>query len=277
MASDIRSHWEIRIEATREAQARSRFALLASTLVSVAILIAVFNAEFSWIRNIAIHEMIGPPGMQSELTKEVVDEWIRSQRISISTLGVNVAASDVSIFGSSALFVLSIWYFFCIRRENHLIGNLLIDAKKSNDTATSLSVFHGISSYTVFTTIGEDDDPIDSLQRQPPVRRRIIYLRWSFIWLVWLPALTIAFMLATDITSLILPSAVRDSQQSLWDVLSHRERVQAISYDVFDLLFSGLVANLCMNVVRCERATKDILRQFNEYLFEPRVQTAAAA
>jgi hypothetical protein len=48
--------WNIRIQAARDAQTRSRLSFLASTVISVAMLIAIFNFEFSWLRNVAVSD-----------------------------------------------------------------------------------------------------------------------------------------------------------------------------------------------------------------------------
>ena len=97
MAED---QWKMRIEAGRDAQTRSRLAFLASTVISVALLVAVFNFQFSWLRTFASEDTArkATTELQKELQKEVRKQWIDSGRVKISLLGVDLAESDASLF-----------------------------------------------------------------------------------------------------------------------------------------------------------------------------------
>jgi hypothetical protein len=97
--------WNIRIQAARDAQTRSRLAFLASTVISVAMLIAIFNFELSWLRELAPHD---DPGIkagsaQAELVNEARKEWVDSLRVKISLLRVDIDQDDSSVLGSFAL------------------------------------------------------------------------------------------------------------------------------------------------------------------------------
>jgi hypothetical protein len=183
--------WSIRIEAGRDAQTRSRFAFLACIVISVAIIIAVFNFELSWLRNITGPDPSGITAVQQELRTETRKAWVNSERVKISLLGVNIAESDLSLIGSISLYVLTMWFFYCMRRENHLIANLLVDADQKNDKEIGLAVFHGIASYTVFTTIG-GDEPIREVRPPPSRENRLPPVHWINIFLLFLPAITIS-------------------------------------------------------------------------------------
>jgi hypothetical protein len=260
--------WDIRIQAAREAQARSRFAFLASTIISISLLIAIFNFEFSWLRNFAYPP---PPDVkigeiQQEMRKEIRKTWIDSTRLKIPILGVDLAASDASTLGSISLYILTVWFYYCMRRENHLIGSLLIDADKNNDEAISLAVYHGVASYTVFTTIG-GDEPINTVRPAPAFRRSVVKIRPIYVILLFLPALTIAFMLGTDILSLFRDAVLRDPTKSLYQLLGFREYVEVAIIDGVAAVILGAILHLCANILRCERATERVLRQFHDLLF----------
>jgi hypothetical protein len=154
------------------------------------------------MRDFAFLDKFFEKEVTKEIQKELIKNWIDSGQLRISPLGVNLSESDSSVMGSAALYVLTTWFFYCIRRENHLIARLLIDADQSHDDDLKLAVYHGINSYTVFTTIG-DDYPIDRLRPPPPLQLSVAYHNPVFIALIFLPAITIAFMVGTDLLSLI--------------------------------------------------------------------------
>jgi hypothetical protein len=231
--------WSIRIEAGQAAQTRSRFAFLASTVISVALIIAIFNFEFSWLRNLAVSDQptSTEETVQEELRKDARKGWVDSGRVKISLLGVDLAESDASILGSFGLYVLTLWFFYCMRRENHLIANLLIDADEKNDREINLAVYHGIASYTVFTTIG-GDDPIRTIRPPPPREEALarIHPINVALALLFLPPFTILFTIATDVMSLFRASPFRISTvpDPLWKLLSPPEWTEvAISRFLF--------------------------------------------
>jgi hypothetical protein len=64
------------------------------------------------------------------------------------------------------VFISSIWFFMVCRRENYTIATLLKDAWNSGDERTRWLVFHGINSYTVFTSAYRFDFPISKLTQR---------------------------------------------------------------------------------------------------------------
>lgn len=182
----------------------------------------------------------------------------------VSLLGLDFGASDAAILGSGSLFILTLWFLYSIRRENHLIGSLLIDADKSNDKDKRLIVFHGIASYLVFTTIAKHDEPIDSLTQPPARLHSIFYLRSTFVALLFLPVIAIVFVLATDLWSLIKPAAVRDPGKRLYELLSWYEWFQVAYSDGIALALGVTTGHLCNRIWKFERASGDILREFHQ-------------
>jgi hypothetical protein len=269
--------WTLRIQAARDAQTRSRFAFLASTVISVAMLISIFNYEFSWLRNVATGNdpHIQPGSIQEELRREARKEWIDSGRMKISLLGVDLAESDASLLGSFGLYVLTIWFFYCMRRENHLIAHLIIDADQNEKKEVSLSVYHGIASYTVFTTIG-GDYPIGTV-RPPPTRWEAVdRIRFTNLGLLFLPAITILLMMATDMLSLYRASPYRATTESLGSALSGWEWAQVAFWEAIALLFLVLTAAKCRDILNFEKATEGVLRQFHNILFPISAKDRAA-
>jgi hypothetical protein len=263
------NHWTIRVRAARDAQVRTRFAFLASTVISVALIIVIFNFEFSWYRNFAnktdFHKVAE---VQQEVQKEILKNWVDSSRLKIAVLGIDLGGSDATLLGSISLYILTTWFYYCMRRENHLIARLLIDADRSNDDDIKLAAYHAINSYTVFTTIG-DDDPIRDLRPPPPHRHSVAHNRLMFLLLVFLPAVTILFMIGTDLWSLTHEALARDPAKLLSEMLSSSERTQIEVIDGIGILVFGAILSLCNNIRKCEGATEGVLRQFyDEFIFK---------
>jgi hypothetical protein len=258
--------WSIRIEAGRDAQTRSRLAFLACIVISVAIIIAVFNFELSWLRNFTGADPSGITAVQQELRAEARKTWLNSGRVNISLLGVNIAESDLSLIGSISLYVLTMWFFYCMRRENHLIANLLVDADQKNDREISLAAFHGIASYTVFTTIG-GDEPIRAVRPSAPRVNRLPPVHWINIVLFFLPAITILVMILGDVASLFQVSPFRPSGDPLWKLLASWEWVQIAAIEAVAIFLLALTAIKCIEILKFERATEDVLREFRDILF----------
>jgi hypothetical protein len=246
-------------------------------VISVALIIAIFNSEFSWLHNFALKTDFPGTKIQEEIQKDLLKNWIESGRMKISVLGVDLGGSDATILGSLGLFILTTWFFYCIRRENHLIGNLLIDANENHDNDLMLAVYHGITSYTVFTVIGKDDEPISKLQRSQPREHPVAYLRFTFKALIFLPVITIGFMMLVDLISLLEPAVVRDLEKPLYKALEAREIIHLVIIELVAAFVGGVIINICNDILRFERATGELLRQFNELLFPQRPTAQPAA
>lgn len=265
-------HWTIRIRAARDAQTRTRYAFLASIIVCVALAITILNFEFSWLRTFArppfTEVKLGEVNeVQEEMRKELRKEWIRSSRFKIPPLGVDIESSDATILGSIGIYVLTFWFFLCIRRENHLITRLLIDADQKEDGEVKFAVYHGIASYTVFTTIG-DDAPIKRLRPPPPPQEARAYDHPTFRWLVRLPAFTVLLMILTDVLSLFRDGLMRlKPTEPIWMQLQPQEWVQIGIIEFIAVGFFVAILKDCNKILECEWATEGVLREFHKVLF----------
>jgi len=240
-------------------------------------LISIFNYEFSWMRNVAVNDdpNILSGSIQAELRREARKEWVDSGRMKISLLGVDLAESDASLLGSFGLYVLTIWFFYCMRRENHLIAHLIIDADHHEKKEVSLSVYHGIASYTVFTTIG-GDYPIGTVRPPPPRWDAVDRIHFTNLGLLFLPAITILLMMATDMLSLYRASPYRPTPESLGFALTAWEWAQVAFVEAIALLFLVLTTVKCRDILNFEKATEHVLREFHTILFPVSAKDRAA-
>jgi hypothetical protein len=261
--------WSIRIIAAEDAQRRSRYAFIIVTIIAAAIAIAEFNSTWSWYTQFSSQDIFPQQPTRIEAQKALVQQWIRSNRMTVSLLGVDIGMSDAALLGSISLSIISLWFFFCIRRENHLIGKLLIDAKNESVTVKK-TIFHGITGYLVFTTMSNDDDPISNLD-QVPVDSRRFFLRRSVRILIYLPVITIGFIVFTDLMSLWMPSPIRDDTipgKSLVEMIKEpRWLIQLALMEGAALVFGTATYSLCKNILKFEEATAQILRQFEDRYF----------
>jgi hypothetical protein len=94
-----------------------------------------------------------------------------------------------------------------------------------------------------------------------------IYNRLIFWILVFLPALTIAFMIATDVWSLFRPALVRNPNKLLYELLSFSELIEVAAIELIAMFILGRILSTCNDILRCEKATEEVLQQFHNLLF----------
>lgn len=259
----------LRLEAARAAQQRSRFAFLATTLISVTLLLAAWNAYFSFYYAAAVEfahpnggAVAAAPGatsgsakeaieLQGRLRQVVFDEWARSRLVSIPPLGVKVGIDDGPLLGGIALAIALVWFNMSIRSESQVISTLLRDAQLEADQKRE-RVFHGISDFSVFTVLRE---PHSSLAVS------LASILWYF------PALCVAFLLLADfISATMLTSPFRDSQAPPFDGFGTRAAgLQILRWfgGTFALVLTFL---LCHGTRQLNLCTETALERFREAL-----------
>jgi hypothetical protein len=150
-----------------------------------------------------------------------------------------------------------------------------MDALKE-DMATRSTIFYSILSTLVFTDTTTSDAPISSLTDQRNPNSRIIFVRPVVRFLVYLPVITICFLVALELCSMFLfESVFRFPHDALWDVWhgdvrNHlSEIIRAVSFKllaIFIAIFTGL---LCSRVMKFQQATTAVLREFNGRIQDP--------
>jgi hypothetical protein len=213
---------DIRIEAARVAHERTRLAFFASTVVSLAILAAGWNAYFSFYYDFAsgLPSFEGGSGTES-LQKEILAEWVRSRMINISPLGIRVGVDDAPLLGGFALVVSAIWLFYSIRRENFTIGMLLVDYYYAKQPL-KWCIYHGVNSSTVFTNVSHGDDPFRSATSIPSDNQlKLIRRMAKHLW--YLPIFSLWFIILVDILSAFWYSPFRtpDAREAFERVQNH--------------------------------------------------------
>jgi hypothetical protein len=262
---------ELRLAAAREGQKRSRFAFLISTVLSLAVIIAGWNAYLSWYRTFALKDAWATNEVTRELQKQLTAEWVKSRTINVSLLGIHVGISDVPFLGSIALCIASIWLFFAVRRVNHVVGLLLRYTRTETD-ATKETIFNDIIAYLVFLHMTPIDMPIRNLEpkaKQPSslttILQHITHLLSQGIAtvLLFLPPLAIFASVTLDWFSFYLPSPFREPHDRvLKDLLAAGEWTVTVWENIVAVVLGITTLLLSWGTVSFENATKNILLEF---------------
>jgi hypothetical protein len=145
-----------RLEASREAQRQTRFALGILAVISMMMVILAYNAYLSydsrWVLAYARDESIqkepkirqidsadNADSVPDVLIVQALQDWAESRNATIELLGIRVSVDDAPVLGTISLFVISLWLLLVTRRENHTVGSLLRDTDTpGGDRSSSL-------------------------------------------------------------------------------------------------------------------------------------------
>jgi hypothetical protein len=256
---------KVRLEATRDATSRSRFALLASTVAALSFLIAEFNAYISWNRDFALAKAFSKPDTPTGIAqRRLLDDWVSSSSMNIPLLGIHVSASDATILGGVALFFLTLWLYYSVRRENRLVGTPLRDTRDEDLGVMDLA-FSGIISYMVFTAINPDKPAIDTLSNKPPRHPTPRQSFWGVQLLLLLPPLAIFVSLVFDIISIfVLEAPFRENHQI--PIPEGSDLAKIMAYTSVGVLCCGATIVNSYRVRKFDRATGKILREYDALL-----------
>ncbi len=195
----------------------------------------------------------------------------KAERVAIGLLGVNIGMSDAAILRSyKDLWILATWFYYAVRRENHLIGRLL-NRRISRDGLRDPSSSFGISDYTIFVTVTKTDVPIRELSH-PKQELQTIYgcAFYRYFTVAFLPAIAIGFIVITDIWWLLREAPMRWPHDPVWDhIRGDDEALGWLAFmEGFALIFGICTAFLCAKIFSFEKATGEIMLKFyNEYIW----------
>ena len=259
--------YKMRIDQVRDAANRSRWVLVASLVLAGALLIALWNALPFGLYELASGAW-GAKGdykVSDEITQimkaELLKGWIQSLFISVPLLGIRFSVNDGSILGGLAFTVLAIWRFFSSRRENQLIGDLLIDASKEAKRVQTF-VYHGIIGSQVFTSVTGNDDPIVSLSHAQDLThdkaRNSTFIQDLTRLLAYLPVVALLLSLITDIASIAwIRSAFRSNHETIG--IAELDAGDYIAF-VAGLILFFIVCHLSFRANQYQRGTQNLLR-----------------
>lgn len=262
---------QFRLEATRDAQKMSRLAFLVSTILSLAIILATWNAYFSWYTGFARNEKMPGNKVTEHVQKEVIEQWVESANISLPFLGIKIGVGDCSVFGSFGLLLIATWFFLSIRREYDVIHSLLKNTRKPVkwDAESRRWIYYGIASYMLFINIKRIAKPGEDKKRRPKRWRPKSMMQFAFKVLVFLPPISIFLLIFADIlTIFVLPANYRFPHTPLIQQnLGSGDIVKLILMESAACIFLGLIINLCTKILAYVESTA---KELDEYAIDYR-------
>jgi hypothetical protein len=262
---------DLRLDAMRLAQERSRFALLAATIASLALLTAGWNAYFGYYRQFALEQdkvTKGENQIAEKLRSELYAEWVRSRMISISLLGLRVGVDDATTVGAVAMWVILYWLSLCMRREHYSIAHLFRDYRYGTQAERTL-VFYSVNAYTVFTNVHHSDVPLWKIDEQFKPNEST-HARLPTLLMFWFPVIALVLLIAMDIASVFYyGSPFRDDwDQTPYEILRQRgtlgirDITMIFVWDIVAVVLLIPAGILCFRIVRFANATEGLLREF---------------
>jgi hypothetical protein len=287
---------QLRLEGIRHAITRARFTLLVSMIASIAIFVTAWNAYLSDVSHLATqhywsqdqnftkdaqkvrrkeiaeatmvkeNKIITTTPVTDYVQQQIVSEWIKNHTISIGLFGIRVSGGDLSILGSLSLFIISVWLFSSIRRENRAIGTLIMYADKFQDWNLKYMVYQGIAHHLVMIDFRHGDKPISDFEDSDGGEiYHVPFIRGMAKLLFLLPAIAVLFVITMDTWTLFRGvSPFRPSDVSLWRNLDLSDKFWLGGNVGFALFLFVMIALNCLKTLRFTTATStflDIYRQ----------------
>lgn len=249
---------------------RSRWILLVASVISLAQIGAAYNFGYSFIRKYAeflvFKSKNAGDNPLSELQSALLENWVDQLTVDINIIGLKFSVTDASLIGAFAILIISAWLFYGCRRENHLIGKALMIANTESNEIKNY-IFHSICSSQMFGTLTDSNEPISTLSSGAPVSS--IGGKTSFLvyFLFYLPAITVFFMVFTDIMSLVYFKAVfRGQEESVYNYLSSTGQLNDILPTFFitlliEICILGLITHILRSAIRFQQGTVKLIRE----------------
>lgn len=112
------------------------------------------------------------------LSERLLMQWVDSLSFEFPIIGAQGSTSDLGVIGGIVLLILVTWKLFALRRENHLIHDLLIETDRKL-TRCRTYVFFGLVNQQLFATVGTDEprDDLDRAEDEDLSERAIVKIR----------------------------------------------------------------------------------------------------
>jgi hypothetical protein len=241
------------LEAAVHAISRARYVFVISNIAGILILTGLFNSTFPWIRNSIERARIAqpvPPHL-AHLEKALYEDLWTS---SVPLLGIKFSVFDLSVLGSTALLVIAIWQYYCVRRENQIVSVIADQSKKyKSDQECVAYLYHGIAHYFVFTTRFFSDAMSNKRNVGPTIMVSILFFMPA-----WIPLLIVL----SDLYTLFVPYGPSlNPRQPTWQNLPPSEAAEAIVRMAYALILGFGSFLYCMKCREYDRSTRTYVEQ----------------
>jgi hypothetical protein len=269
--------YDMLIESAKEASQRARWIFTAASIVALIQLVSVFNLVLGGGRGYTEAVVYGAIVLPSpsasaglsprersqaealaDLRQGMIRNWAEAQKVKISPLGMEFDAGDAGIIGGVAFVVVLLWLFFAMRRENHIIGKMLLIAAEEPQPQRA-HVFFALNSSQVFATLSENDGPFTPAGPQEETRAPLV--RAALAGLTFLPAFAMLSAILADVSSVYWLGAVyRGSPETLTHVPGFALDARFLVTLAVELLLFVFVVLLCGRVHGMQHSTRELLR-----------------
>ncbi|MGE6761234.1 hypothetical protein ACQKGO_24675 [Corallococcus interemptor] len=263
--------FEARLEGVHQAANRARTVFLVATVVASTTIASCFTTYFSWLRSFAHpgYRLANVNSNTYAIQMAAIKSWVDASFVTVPGLGAKLSITDAAIWASGGLFIAALWLFFCLRRENHLIGYVLADAYAVKGSVPGIYelVVHSVRASQVFATGTARTAPFSDMEDArkamdgkggggsvvEAIPRAIV------VGLMAMPALGCFCVLACDYLSVAyLPALYQGSDQSLgWGRVegSYQYWVMVI----FNVFMCGGCSLLGVHSARYQMATRKLV------------------
>lgn len=253
------------VSAAEDAVQRTRSIFLVLNLGYAVMITAQLNLYGTWVRHVReraydsrmvkTYGKAGIEEVQKRLEKAV---WDDLYNVSLPLLGIEYSADDLIVLGTLSMSVLTLWFVYAHRRENHCIADLerIVSKEKPTEAGMASYIYYAVAHHFVFTTT-TDNDAADGSDRPNRALRYFFNILTQVPWLA-----SLAVVLVTAL-SLFVPEMelvlVPDKQKPAFLQLQYHEQVEAIIRMVWGLGFTFLTMYYCIQARKFDRLTRDKL------------------
>ena len=249
--------------AASQAIDRSRYVFIVLNIAGVCIIAALFNAILPWIRHVIPRiAKLNPAPPELNMLRKTLTEDLTV--ITAPLLGIKFSVFDLSLIGTTALLVIAIWQYYCVRRENQTVHTVCEEAArelKNGNSECAKYLYHGIAHHFVFTTKFGAHAPA-GMRAEPAPTFVVVAL---FFMPAWIPFV----ILATDILSLALTCKVCPNPaqpEPLFFVLGPLAQVEAVLRMAYAATIGGVSLYYCYKGLEYENGTRRDLDQLKQGL-----------
>jgi hypothetical protein len=252
--------FRVLLEACAHAINRARYVFIAVNIAGIFTLAGLFNATLPWLRNaIERARIMSPPAPHLEHIQRTMYQELWT--LTLPVLGLKFSVFDISVIASTALLVLALWQYYCVRRENEIVHTITEEAlriyKQSNECASYL--YHGIAHYFVFTQKLDVRVPAGHTPRAIPT---VIVQT-----LLFMPAWVLVLIVVSDLFTIVAPHKLAlHPADTLWTHLREGERVEAILRMVYATALALFSYFFCKQSLNFDLATRGDLERLQKTL-----------
>ena len=251
---------EILLDAGKTAVQRARYVFIIIIVAGTLLLTAQFNSTIPWVRN-----MLDRDNVKDEV-KSIARE-LKFKELSIvhvPLLGIEFSVYDLSVVGTATMAILSVWFFYALRREHYVVVAIKGEADKAleeKDSNRAVYLYYGIAHYFVYTTTSQQLKPAGK-KPQAVARRSVELLEYMP---VWVPLVVVLVDLGTLFVPRHLEQLISNQGDAmLWFTLRSKEQVEAIARLVIAFLGTCFSWYQCRNARDFDRGTRETMKLFED-------------